>query len=55
MKVAHIVAGNRLRIRATVKLEADVAWKPDLTIGEKRVAWYLSAHLLRHYDYENSF
>ncbi len=47
----HLIAGNRLRHRGTMKLEVDTAWKTSLSRKRQKLCWALSGVVARRYGY----
>ncbi|MBD1903539.1 sulfotransferase [Trichocoleus sp. DQ-A3] len=52
MKVGHAIAGNRLRMRGTVQLQADTEWIDRLPVQEQNLFWLLAGWLMQQYGYK---
>ena len=51
MQVGHTIAGNRLRMAGSVRLQPDLEWTEKLTAGERAKCWLLSGWLMSAYGY----
>ena len=47
----HQLAGNRLRMNASISLSKDESWRTQMPIGQQISFWRLSSWLLRRYGY----
>jgi hypothetical protein len=51
MKPDHQIAGNRLRMHATVKMEKDASWHSQMPEPNKRFFTRVCGWLLKRYNY----
>ncbi len=49
----HQIAGNRLRMNASVRMEKDESWRSQMPASNKRAFGWLCGWLLKRYDYPN--
>ncbi len=51
MQVGHTIAGNRLRMAGSVRLQPDWQWMRKLPPRDRRICWAIAGWLLRRYGY----
>ena len=51
IKPGHQLAGNRLRMKASIMLSKDEAWRTQMPRKQQIAFWRLSSWLLRRYGY----
>jgi hypothetical protein len=51
MAAGHTIAGNRVRMRGSVRLQADVEWRDRLSSSDRAVVTAIAGPLMSHYGY----
>ncbi|MDZ7627735.1 MAG: sulfotransferase [Parvularculaceae bacterium] len=51
MRAGHQIAGNRLRLNPSIKLEVDQSWRSEMPAAKRRLFETSSGWLLNRYDY----
>lgn len=53
LPVGHTIAGNRLRMAGSVRLQPDWEWMEKLPAVDRSTCWRLAGRMLRYYGYEH--
>ena len=52
MAVGHTIAGNRLRMVGSVKLQLDTEWRDKMPEEEQQMVWIMAGWLMSRYEYK---
>jgi hypothetical protein len=51
IRAGHQIAGNRLRLNPSIKMQIDETWRAEMPAAKRRAFESLSGWLLKRYDY----
>ncbi|MFQ5691212.1 MAG: sulfotransferase [Gemmatimonadota bacterium] len=54
MRIGHLIAGNRIRMRGALRLSPDMEWATRLPVGHRRLFWACAGWLARRYGYSRA-
>lgn len=52
MEVGHTIAGNRLRMAKSVRLQPDIEWMDKMPDEEQQMVWIMAGWLMSRYEYK---
>jgi hypothetical protein len=53
LKVSHVCAGNRLRMKKGVSLRKRLTWQSEMSADEQSASWQIAGWLMKRYGYKN--